>query len=152
MRGDKMDEMLSMSLWIMIAFMMVSASVMWFNSQTDISYFNLGIKDYSGDSGQLDANKYTVTACEMTSLFDAPQYAVCFLNKITAPVVDVVSAIWNLLTNWQILLHNIFAAVPAGDLFESILLPFFTIIEIGAAIVILMRLAAIVRGSGAIGI
>jgi hypothetical protein len=140
-----MDEMLSMALWIMIAFTTISASVVWFNSQSDISQFNLGLNGYTQGSS-LSASNYTNIRCEMTSLFEVPGYAICFLNQLVSPILGVVEGIWKLLTNWSNLVHAILVNVPGGSLFELLIIPFLTIIEIGAAIVILMRLAAIVRG------
>lgn len=147
-----MDEMLSIALWIMIIFMTVSAAVVWFGGQSGISDYHLGLDGYQNNHLNVDANKYTTTQCEMTSLFDAPTYAWCFIGKITTPIFDVVSYTWDLLTAWTQLLHAILVSVPAGDLFESIFNPLLTIVEIGAVLVILMRLAAIVRGTGAIGL
>jgi hypothetical protein len=139
-----MDEMLSMSLWIMVAFMTVSGTVAWFAAQSD---FPTGLGLVGMDNNVLiSPAPYVNVSCEMTSLFEAPGYAVCFLNKLVEPVVGIVSAIWKLLTSWILLLNAIFVSVPAGDLFAGILIPFLGVIEIGAAIVILMRLAAIVRG------
>jgi hypothetical protein len=139
-----MDEMLSMALWIMVAFMTVSATVVWMGSQTNFPT-QLGLVGVT-DSNLINASDYTNISCSMTSLFEAPGYAICFLNQLTAPILGVVAATWKLLTSWINLLHAIFISVPAGDLFEGLLIPFLSIIEIGAAIVILMRLAAIVRG------
>jgi len=141
-----MDEMLSMALWIMAGFMLVSGAIIWFNSQPGIADYHLGLNDYHGDLNALDANDYRNATCEMTSLFEAPGYAWCFLGTITTPILNMVTGIWNLLFNWQNLLHMIFVNVPAGDLFETLLTPILTIIEIGAVIIILMRLAAIIRG------
>jgi hypothetical protein len=139
-----MDEMLSMALWIMVSFMTVSSVVVWMNAQPGFPT-GLGLVGVT-DSNLLEPSAYINTTCTMNSLFEAPAYAWCFLGKITAPILGVVESIWKLLTSWVNLLDAIFVSVPAGDLFASLLIPFLGVIEIGAAIVILMRLAAIIRG------
>lgn len=139
-----MDEMLSMALWIMVAFMTVSSVVVWMAAQPG---FPTGLGLVGVDNNALlEPSQYTNITCEMNSLFEAPGYAICFLNQLTSPILGVVAGIWKLLTSWINLLEAIFVSVPAGDLFASLLIPFLGVIEIGAAIVILMRLAAIVRG------
>jgi hypothetical protein len=141
-----MDEMLSMSLWIMIAFMTISAGIVWFNAQPGINQYNLGMQGYTNNQFNVDSNKYINIACTMTTLVDLPGYAICFINKLISPLGDMIGYIWNLLTAWTQLLHAIFVSVPAGNLFEAIITPLLTIIEIGAAIILLMRFAAIIRG------
>jgi len=147
-----MDEMLSMSLWIIIAFMTVSFTVTWFTAQPD---FPTGLGLVGMDNNTIiSPEPYVNVSCDMTSLFEAPGYAICFLNKLVEPVVGVITAIWKILTSWTQLLHAIFGynsttdtyLVPGGALFAGLLIPFLGVIEIGAAIVILMRLAAIIRG------
>lgn len=139
-----MDEMLSMALWIMVAFMTVSSVVVWMAAQPG---FPAGLGLVGVDNNALlEPSQYSNITCEMNSLFEAPGYAICFLNQLTSPILGMVAGIWKLLTSWINLLEAIFVSVPAGDLFASILIPFLGVIEIGAAIVILMRLAAIVRG------
>lgn len=139
-----MDEMLSMALWIMVAFMTVSSVVVWMAAQPE---FPTGLGLVGVDNNALlEPSQYTNITCEMNSLFEAPGYAICFLNQLTSPILGMVAGIWKLLTSWINLLEAIFVSVPAGDLFASLLIPFLGVIEIGAAIVILMRLAAIVRG------
>lgn len=147
-----MDEMLSMALWIMVAIGTVGFVVSWFTAQSDFPT-GLGLNGVDQNIG-ISASNYTNITCEMTSLFEAPGYAICFLNQLVSPILGLVEGIWKILTNWQLLLKAIFGynattdtyLVPAGDLFVGLLLPFITIMEIGAAIVILMRLAAIIRG------
>jgi len=140
--------MLNIALWILAAYLTVSACVVWFNTQPDTSYFNLGMTGYEKDTTASDLNKYQSASCIMTSWFEAPVYAWCFIGKVTSPIFDLVDWVWNLLTGWTQLMHAIFVSVPAGDLFEAILTPLLAIIELGAVIVILLRLAAIIRGSG----
>ena len=140
-----MDEMLSISLWLIIAFMTVSASVMWFGAQTDFPS-GMGLTGYDSNT-LINPDDYSNLTCEMTSLFEFPAYAFCFINQLTTPVFGVINAIWQLLTSWQNLLTAIFASVPAGDLFGAILIPFFSIIELGAVIVLLMKFAALIRGT-----
>jgi hypothetical protein len=139
-----MDEMLSMALWIMVVFMTISATITWFGSQTDFPT-QLGLIGL-GSNTLLIPGTYVNVSCEMTSLFEAPGYAWCFLGKITSPILGMVDAIWKLLTSWTNLLNAIFVNIPAGSLFAGLLIPFLGIIEIGAVIVILMRLSAIIRG------
>lgn len=140
-----MDEMLSIALWIMVIFMTISATVTWFGTQPDMPT-GLGLTGFSGSS--IDVNAYQSSSCTMTSSATPLDYAWCFVGKITEPVSQLVNGIWNLLTGWTNLLHAIFVGVPAGDLFEGILIPFLSIIEIGAVLIILMRVASIIRGGG----
>ena len=140
--------MLNIALWILAAYLTISACVVWFNTQSDTSYFNLGMTGYEKDTTASDLSKYQDTNCTMTAWYEAPVYAWCFIGKVTTPIFDLIDWIWNLLTGWTQLMHAIFVSVPAGDLFEAILTPLLAIIELGAVIVILLRLAAIIRGSG----
>jgi hypothetical protein len=153
MRGDKyMDELLSIALWVMMAIATIGFVVSWFTAQSDFPT-GLGLQGVDNNFG-ISASSYTNPTCEMTSLFEAPGYAICFLNELISPILGLVKGIWKILTNWQLLLKAIFGynattdtyLVPAGDLFVGLITPFLTIMEIGAAIVILMRLAAIIRG------
>ena len=142
-----MDEMLSIALWVMAAFLITSASVTWFNAQPDINQFNLGMTGY--DANSINITDYQDTNCSMTSLIDLPAYAWCSsVGQITSPITALANSIWNLLTGWTQLMHAIFVSVPAGDFFEGILTPLLAIIEIAAVLILLMRLAAIIRGSG----
>lgn len=146
-----MDEFLSIALWIIATFMIVNGLVIWISTDTNAETFNLNLLNYSNSS---PFNSTDISSIETTStascgevLANAPQYITCSLNKITSPVLYTVSSIWKTVTVWQNLLDLIFSPLGTlGDMFLGLLIPILTIIEISAIVVILMRLAAIIRG------
>jgi hypothetical protein len=167
-----MDEMLSIALWIMIILMTVSVITSWFIDQPD---FPTGLGLSGTSSNVMDTTAFESTTCTMTVWYELPAYAFCFIGKITNPILGydeklldesiihhpgLIDDIWSLGTNWQNFVKAVFGCdtdsvtgkvtcvVPAGNLFASILNFVILIIEIGAVIVILLRLAAIIRGSG----
>lgn len=153
-----MDEFTSIAIWVFATFLIVNSTIIWFaNSNT----FNGTAFDVPG----LEANnlfgvndvdnleeQYYDQECSTVSPTD-PQYASCVVNNLFDTFNAVASlpgkligALWKFLTAWYNLLQVIFTGVPAGDLFLGLLIPFFGIIQITSILVILMRVAGIIRG------
>lgn len=152
-----MDELLTISIWAIIILLTTSFVTNWMVDYPGITDFNLGLDNYKQHTNAVsDTNAYQNIVCSMTVITDAPLYTWCFIGKVTSPILGLVSAIWDLATGWTTLIDAIFGynpvngtyLVPAGNLFAGLLKFFFSAIEIAAAIVIMMRLAAIIRGAG----
>jgi hypothetical protein len=161
MRGDKdMDEFVGIAIWILMGFLMVNASIMWFqSSETFIEFDRAGTAMKPSNIATTDeiANLQTRQDCSTVSnnLF---QYAPCFLGNLISNVtgglteaLGTVSAslswFWNLLTAWVSVLSLALDNLGTiGQLMKVIFIPFFALVQIFSIIVITMKIAGIVRG------
>jgi len=143
-----MDEFLGMAVWILMAFLMVNASIMWF--QTSDTFVDNGLNGIGvNDQNLININELDSlqgTDCSTVSS-DLLQYPTCILGNTTNFVTTVIGWFWNLFTAWNNVLLLITSGLGSiGNLVYIILMPFFAIVEVFAIMVILLKLAGLVRG------
>ena len=141
-----MDEFLGLAVWILMAFLMVNASIMWFQSSdtfidnglNGVGAENQNIIDY--DNIRVDSNSSTVTSTES-------QYPSGTLGETIGLVTSGVGWLWNLLTAWfSVILLITIGLGTIGTLIQVILIPFFALVEAFAIMVLTMKVAGIIRG------
>jgi len=147
MRGDKsMDEFVGIAIWILMGFLMVNASIMWFQSSDTFAEFDLngtGMKTQDA----VDYESVNTTDNCSTVSNNLLQYAPCVLSQSFGLVTGVTAWLWNLLTAWVSVLDLSLTNLGSiGYLMKIILIPFFALVQIFAIMVIGLRLAGIVRG------
>jgi hypothetical protein len=143
-----MDEMLNIALWIMITFVTVSGVVVWMNIQPDLPN-GFALPGYVQDNTANNVSTLASTTCGDASFANIPFYAWCQIVKVLDLLGNVTSWIWNLLTGWTNLIQAIFSPLglgvgQPGALFVGLLIPFLSIVEVGAVLVLLMRVANII--------
>lgn len=142
-----MDEMLNIALWIMIVFVTVSGVVVWMNLQALPS--GLGLPGYVQDTTANNVSTLQTTTCGDLSFATAIPYALCQITKVMQLLASVSGWIWNLLTGWASLITAICSPFglgvgDVGSLFVGLLVPFLSIVEVAAILVLLMRVANII--------
>jgi len=152
-----LEEFTSIAIWVLMAFLVVNTSVIWFSSSdTFTENASLQIAGITPDSsfGATDINNsltgFFGEDCSTASASDLA-YSSCLLSSINPLNPNsipgkMISGLWMLLTAWINLLTAILIGIPGGDLFLAILIPFFGIIEFAALYVILAQIAGIIRG------
>jgi len=142
-----MDEMLNIALWVMIVFVTVSGVVVWMNLQSLPT--GLALTGYSQDTTANNVSSLQSTTCGDLSFATAIPYALCQITKVMTLLANVTGWIWNLLTGWITLITAIcspfgLGAGEVGSLFVGLLVPFLSIVEVAAVLVLLMRVANII--------
>ena len=141
-----MDEFLGLAVWILMAFLMVNAGIMWFqgsdtfvdNGLNGVSAVNQDIVDYNGL--RIDSSGSNVSAEET-------QYPFGLITDTLGLVTSGVGWLWNLLTAWVSVLYLITSGLGSiGVLMQVILIPFFALTEVFAIMVLSMKIAGIIRG------
>jgi hypothetical protein len=141
-----MDDFLNIAIWILMSFLMINASIMWFQSSDTFTTYGLdgtgyqeqNIIDYNGLGIDVDAS--TVTSDEL-------QYPPGILTNVLDLGTSITGWFWNLLTAWITVLNLTLSSIGAvGTLMKMVLIPFFVLVEIFAIIVIAMKIAGIIRG------
>lgn len=158
MRGEtNMEEFTSIAIWVLMIFLAINASIIWFDNSSTFTDNGLSTGITSNDSfGINDINEssqsYYKTDCS-TSTSNALDYSLCTLSSVGNVVTSVVTlpgriveGLWLLLTAWVSLLNTILLPVPGGSMFINILVPFFGLIEFVAIFIITMKIAGIIRG------
>ena len=144
-----MDQFLDIAIWVFMTFMIVNAGVYWFAQQDTMIDNGLAVAGITErtDFTEADQNIFFFgTDCSTASPTDLA-YGPCFLARTFNAVTTGVDNLWTFLTSWTHLLDAILPDwIPASGLFKDILIPLFGIIQFFAILVILMRVAGIVRG------
>ena len=149
-----MDDFLNIAIWILMSFLMINASIMWFQGSdtfTDNPSLNNGTGMQPQNVVDIDEFKTTQTlsACATVSsnLFALPP---CILEQMFNVIklgTGVLGWFWGLLTAWITVLNlSLNGLGTIGDLMKVVLIPFFALVEIFAIVVITMKVAGIVRG------
>lgn len=148
-----MDEFTSIAMWIMIAFLMVNATIVWFGNSQTFQDYGIGIggvkESDSFTENSIDTLQnvtlFGIVSCNNVSPTDLA-YGPCFLVQALEFFKYVSGQLWSFLTAWVGILDLILDNVPAGELFKNILIPLLGAIEVMAIFVIVMRIAGIIRG------
>lgn len=154
-----MEEFTSIAIWVLMAFLVVNTSIVWFaSSDTFSENANLQIagitpnNSFGVDDLNTAKNAYYNEECA-NALPSDPEYSGCIISNLANTFNSAVSlpgkilgGLWTFLTAWYLLLVAVFAGVPGGDLFVGLLIPFFGLIEFIAIFVILLKIAGIIRG------
>lgn len=143
-----MDEMLNIALWIMIVFVTVSGVVVWMNLQPNLPS-GFALNGYVQDNTASNVSSLSSSSCGDLSFATAIPYALCQITKVMTMIGSFSSWIWNMLTAWANLVNAIFSPLglderEPGALFVGLLVPFLSIVEAGAVLVLLMRVANII--------
>lgn len=141
-----MDEMLNIALWIMIVFVTTSGVVVWMNSQPLPT--GLGLPGYVQDTTANNISTLGSTTCGDSIFANPIQYALCQITNVMTLLGNVTGWIWNLLTGWITLITAICSPFglgtgEVGSLFVGLLVPFLSIVEVSAVLVLFMRVANI---------
>lgn len=150
-----MEEFTSIAIWTLVIYLMVSASVVWFSNSDTFQNTGFAIPNYEPTSiifgvdniediklsffGLITVDCATATPTDLA-------YAPCFLAQATYIVEQWLTGIWTFATAWVRLLDVIFAGLPGASLFKDLLGFLFSAIQLTAIMIVIMRLAGIVRG------
>jgi len=146
---DIMDEFLNLAIWVLMAFLMVNAGIMWF--QGSDTFIDNGLNGVGAVNQNIVNVENTdslqgTTDCSTVSS-DILQYAPCVLGQTYNLITSVVGWLWNLLTAWTSVLFLITNGLGSiGLLVQVILFPFFALVEVFAILVLFLKFAGIVRG------
>lgn len=154
-----MEEFTSIAIWVLMAFLVVNTSIIWFaGSDTFSSNANFAIAGLTpNNSFEIDdmndlQNAYYNQECA-DALPSDPEYSGCLISNLANTFNQAISipgklvgSLWTFLTAWYNLLTSVLGSVPGGDLFLAILVPFFALVEFTAIFVILLKIAGIIRG------
>jgi len=121
---------------------------MWFQGSdtfTDNSLNGIGTQSQNiVDTSNLQ--DLQTTTCDTSSNL-LLQYAPCVLGQTLSLVTGALGWLWNLLTAWiSVLSLSLSGLGTIGVLMSVILIPFFALTEVFAIIVIMLKLAGIIRG------
>jgi hypothetical protein len=160
-----MEEFTSISVWLLITFLMINATIVWFNDQPTFSDPTLGLgvpgilpnNTFSPqDVNNLQNAFYSGLDCSEVSAFDK-DFGPCLIETIGGflkPVTDAYNLtssifvmLWNFSTAWYHLLTAILTPLHGGLLFRDLLAIFFGGIQVMAILVLLLRVASIIRGT-----
>lgn len=146
-----MEEFTNYAIWILMVFLSVNAAIIWFadTSTFDDNGFATGIQtDDTYNTADVNAltGSFFGVSCD-TANSNVLLYAPCALIQAQLVADNVIGSIWGLLTRWQGLLTSVLSPLPGGALIVGILIPFFSLIQIMAILVIILKLAQIVRGT-----
>lgn len=147
-----MEEFTSIAIWILIVFLVLSASAFWFSSSETFQNNGLGVQGLEpatqfgvNNTNSLDANFFG-TDCSTVSATDLA-FGPCFLARGFILFDQAMGTLWNLLTGWVNLINLIIPSwIPGSDLFKSILIPLLGAIQFFCIFVIVLRVAGIIRG------
>ena len=146
-----LEEFASISIWLLIIFLTVNTTIIWFGNSTTFSTNGLSVSglnpdnSYGVDDINSSKNYFGTTDCSTVSPTDLA-YAPCFLVQTTSMFYKITNSLWTFLTAWANLLNVILNPLPGGSLFSGLLIFFFGLIEASAIFVILMQIAGIIRG------
>jgi hypothetical protein len=148
-----MDDFLNIAIWVLMAFLMINASLMWFQSSDTFtdnpSLGGTGVQAQNIVDIDDFKDSQTLSACATVSsnLFALPP---CILEQMFNVIklgTGVLGWLWGLLTAWITVLNlSLNGLGTIGDLMKVILIPFFALVEVFAIVVITMKVAGIVRG------
>lgn len=154
-----MEEFTSIAIWIFMAFLITNTMVVWFSESSFFSETNFAIQEIQEDTSfgltaqeELRQAYYNQVCAE--ALPQDPAYAGCLISTISNAFGTAISipgrllgGLWNFAFAWHNLLTSIFTGVPGANLFTGILIPFLTLVQITSILVIIMKLASIIRGA-----
>jgi hypothetical protein len=148
-----MDEFTSIAIWILVIYLAVNASIVWFSNSTTFVDAGWGIGGITSDDRftESDLNSYNVnifgTDCSQVSANDLVNTTACGISQIYNGGAKLINSFWNFLTAWSKLLDAIFTPLGTlGDLFKGILIPFLGLIEFVAILVVTLRIVGVIRG------
>jgi hypothetical protein len=148
-----MDEFTGIAVWVLMAFLIVNASIMWVGSDPFMAYNNVGVTALTTSTmGTIadanSSNTITVFGASCSQATSDPIIIVgCGLANTVSTFAKVSQYFWGMLTAWVGVLNVILNPLGSiGVLFKNILIPVFALIEIFAIAVLLLRVAGIVRG------
>lgn len=153
-----MEEFSSIAIWVFMAFLLANTMTIWFSESSFFTETNFAIQGLQEDTSfgltaqeELRQAYYNQVCAE--ALPSDPAYAGCLISTISNAFGTAISipgrllgGLWNFAFAWHNLLTSIFTGVPGGNLFTGLLIPFLTLIQITSILVIIMKIAGIVRG------
>jgi len=160
-----MEEFTSIAIWLLIVILTINTTIIWFGNQPTFTNEDLGLSipgisnDLTFNSNDLNNVKNAYyekdDTCDTVGITDA-DYGPCLIKKvgdIFSPITDSlatvgvwVSLVWKWAFAWSALLTAIFSGIPGGELFSILLISIFTVVELTAIVVVLMKIAGIIRG------
>lgn len=146
-----MDEFVSISVWMVIIFLILNSTIFWFaNQEPFTSVEGLGIPGITKQTGfvipETQSAFFGIIDCS-TVTADPVALGLCFIQKVFNMFEAFVATIVNFVFAWKILLDAIFPdAIPGVSLFKELLIIILTAIQFFAFFVVIMRVGAIIRG------
>jgi len=150
-----MDEFTGIAVWTLVIYLMLSTTVVWFSASDTFQGTGFAIPTYEPTSiifgvDNIDEIKLIffgviIADCSTVTPFDLA-FAPCFLSQALFIVEQWLGGIWTFATAWTRLIEVIFTGLPGASLFRDLLTFLFGAIQLTAIVVIIMRLAGIVRG------
>ena len=158
-----MEEFLGIAIWVLIGFLIVNSTLLWFSAQPTIAGANaFGLQgltpDYSLQPSDVNNLKTNIAAqdCAIASSGDL-DYSLCLISQFAGSVVQsatnatsligkVSGLLWNLLFAWNTVLNATLGLIVGGELFIMIFTLIFGGIEIAAIFIIFIKVAGIIRG------
>ena len=161
-----MDEFLGIAIWVILGFLIVNMSLIWFASQPTIAEKdNFGLQgltpDFSLTTDDLNGLQSTIALTDCaTASADALQYSGCLIAQFAGGIVQSATGavtligkmgglLWNMLFGWHTVLTQVLGGNLynyGGKLFVDILTIIFGGIELGAIFIIFLKVAGIIRG------
>jgi hypothetical protein len=141
-----MDEFLGLAIWILMAFLMVNASIMWFQSSD--TFINNGLNGVGATTQTIvDYNGLQPDSSGSTATSEENQFPPGNLSDTFGLVTGAIGWFWNLLTAWVSVIFLITSELgEIGVLMQVVLIPFFALTEVFAIMVLAMKIAGIIRG------
>lgn len=147
-----MDEFTGIAVWILIIYLSINAAIVWFDSSSVIQNAGLGVgvtldSSYSAsDLNSFNTNLFGVD-CSTVSAGDLVNTTACGISQIYNSGAKFVNSLWHFVTAWSSLLNAILSPLGSlGQLFLSILIPVFALIEFIAIFVVTLRIVGVIRG------
>lgn len=147
-----MDEFTGIAVWILIIYLSINTAVVWFDSSTVIQNAGLSIGVTADSSySQSDLNSFNTNIfgadCSQVSASDLINTTACGISQIYNSGAKFVNSLWRFVTAWSSLLDAILSPLGSlGELFLSILIPFFALIEFIAIFIVTLRIVGVIRG------
>ena len=145
-----MDEFTNIAIWLLIIYLAINGSIVWFTSDSTFGEYGLGYSNFQRETAFQEGSDVVINVvgteinCS-TAQPDPFNFIPCSLANITASGSSIISNIWNLLTAWSNLMGLIFPGA-FGQLIQYIIGPIFGGIAVIGIFVILLRVGGIIRG------
>lgn len=145
------EQFSDIAIWILMCYLVVNASVSYFNSSTTFQQNNLVASGVTQDTRYLtDANIGKSVNFLGTNLDCSPASpnaltaGPCFLAQATDGFTRIIQGFVGFLTNWINLLNVILPNwIPGAPLIKTILIPILVLIEVIALFVVVIQIAGI---------
>ena len=145
-----MEEFTTIAIWLLIIYLAINSSILWFNTLDEFSNNGLGINGLQENNTFVKGSPVVINVLGLevdcsTAQSNVFNFIPCSLANVTSTANQIKDDIWGLLTAWSNLLGAILPN-PIGVLIKRIIGPIFGGIAIMGIFAILLRLAGIVRG------